>query len=179
MEEYLVYRNDAPCGTVRMETRGLYTFFSVCCGARKERLYSLFLDGETGSVLLGVPEWQDGCYVLRRTLANRALEPIGKVRCARLMPREDVEEETDAEQGWLYLEHPEYFFHRLMPQLSGGQCYWKQGEKGRYLAVPIDDGKPFLLARYFCFARVMRLWGRAYAVFLFDDRDQPCFFDQQ
>lgn len=176
MEEYLVYYNDVPCGTVRMEKRGLYTAFSACCGARKGQIYALVLEGDAGSVPLGVPEWQDGCYVLRRTVASHELASVGRVRCARLMLREESKKETNDEQGWIYLQHPEYFFHRLMPQLSGGQCYWKQGKEGRYLAVPIEDGKPFLLARYFCFARVMRLWGRAYAVFLFDEQDRPRSF---
>ena len=78
MDEFLVYHNEAPCGTVRMEPRGLYTLFAACCGARKGRLYSLVLEGEKGSVLLGVPEWRDGCYVLHRLLAN--LEPLMRAR---------------------------------------------------------------------------------------------------
>ena len=60
------------------------------------------------------------------------------------------------------------------PQLSGvPDCYWKPEGSGRSLAVPIDDGRPFLLPRYFCFARIERLWGKAYAVFAFDEAGQP------
>ena len=176
MEEYLIYHDGVPCGTVRLEKQGLYTAFSAVCGARPGRLYSLFLEGEGGSVLLGVPEWRDGCFVLRRTLANRAWESVVTLRCARLQPRAEEEGERaagSAEAGWMRLAHPEYFFHRLTPELSGGACYWKPLGEGRCLAVPIDDGKPFLLARYFCFAKVVRLWGKPYAVFWFDENDCP------
>ena len=180
MEEYLIYQGDAPCGSVRAERQGLYTRFSACCGARKNRLYSLMLEGEKDSILLGVPEWQDGCYVLQRTLANREWERIGAVQCARLTERfaeEPGQERTPAQQDWIRLDHPEYFFRRLTPQLAlNGACYWKQAEDGRYLAVPMEDGRPFLLPRYFCFARVERLWGQPYAVFFFDAEEQPRFF---
>lgn len=180
MEEYLIYQDDAPCGSVRAEKQGLYTRFSACCGARKNKLYSLILEGEKGSILLGVPEWRDGCYVLQRTLTNRMWEGIGTMRGARLTERTGSEwEETTkkAQQDWIRLDHPEYFFRRLTPQLAlNGACYWKQAEDGRYLAVPMEDGRPFLLPRYFCFARVERLWGQPYAVFFFDAEEQPRFF---
>ena len=108
MEEYLIYFGGAPCGSLRMEKKGLYTHFSACCGARQGRIYSLVLEGERGEMPLGVPD-----------------------------------------------------------------CYWKPEGSGRSLAVPIDDGRPFLLPRYFCFARIERLWGKAYAVFVFDEAGQP------
>ena len=180
MDEFLVYHNEAPCGTVRMEPRGLYTLFAACCGARKGRLYSLVLEGEKGSVLLGVPEWRDGCYVLHRLLANRTWQTVGAIRCARLNERGAAEEISTAlpEQGWLRLEHPEYFFRTPTPQLACcGDCYWRPAEEGgRYLAVPMGDGRPFLLPRYFCFAHTQLLWGKPYAIFLFDQEQQPCFF---
>ena len=45
MEEYLIYFGGAPCGSLRMEKKGLYTHFSACCGARQGRIYSLVLEG--------------------------------------------------------------------------------------------------------------------------------------
>ena len=86
----------------------------------------------------------------------------------------DAAPEEAAEEGWILLRHPEYFFRTFSPQLSGvPDCYWKPEGSGRSLAVPIDDGRPFLLPRYFCFARIERLWGKAYAVFAFDEAGQP------
>ena len=162
-----------------MERQGLYTHFSACCGARQGRLYSLVLEGERGEAPLGVPEWQDGCFVLKRTLANHAWSGIGVVQRASLYVRGAAESGSAApeevvEEGWILLRHPEYFFRTLSPQLSGvPDCYWKPEGGGRSLAVPIEDGHPFLLPRYFCFARIERLWGKAYAVFTFDEAGQP------
>ena len=179
MEEYLIYFGGAPCGSLRMERQGLYTHFSACCGARQGRLYSLVLEGERGEAPLGVPEWQDGCFVLKRTLANHAWSGIGVVQRASLYVRGAAESGSAApeevvEEGWILLRHPEYFFRTLSPQLSGvPDCYWKPEGGGRSLAVPIEDGHPFLLPRYFCFARIERLWGKAYAVFTFDEAGQP------
>lgn len=174
MEEYLIYWNGSPCGTVRLEAQGLYTRISACCGARRDCLFSLMLEGERGSVPLGVPEWSDGCYVLRRTLATKEYQGIGTVRCARLTERSAEAQVREDEQGWMRLERPEYFFHSLTPQLAGNEdCYWRQEADSRCLAVPIEESRPFLLPRYFCFARVQRLWGKSYAVFRFNDEDQP------
>ncbi len=178
MEEYLVYRDHRVCGSIRAEQQGLYTSFSADCDGQEERLYSLYLEGERGSVLLGVPEWREGRYVLRRTLANREWEPVGAVRCARLKERgvpEQMGASEQADGGWMRLEHPEYFFRCTAPQLAVcGPCYWKQAADGRYLAVPLDAGRPFLLPRYFCFARVEQLWGKSFAIFFFDTKERPC-----
>ena len=175
MEKYPVYRGELICGNVGAEREGLYTRFSARFDGAKGTLYSLLLEGERGTVLLGVPEWRDGSYVLRRTLANRTWEQIGTVDCARLTERGAAGEKRAAEQDWMRLEHPEYFFHRLMPQLaSGGTCYWKPTKAGRYLAVPMEKNRPFLLPRYFCFAKVEQLWGRTFAVFFFDADEYPC-----
>lgn len=174
MEECLIYWNASPCGTVRLEEQGLYTKIAACCGARRDCLFSLILEGERGSLTLGVPEWSDGCYVLRRTIVTKECRQIGKVCCAYLTERSTQAEAQEREQGWMRLKKPEYFFHSLTPQLAGNDaCYWKQAANGRWLAVPIDDGRPFLLPRYFCFAKVQRLWGKSYAVFFFDSEDQP------
>ena len=114
-----------------MERQGLYTHFSACCGARQGRLYSLVLEGERGEAPLGVPEWQDGCFVLKRTLANHAWSGIGVVQRASLYVRGAAESGSAApeevvEEGWILLRHPEYFFRTLSPQLSGvPDCYWK------------------------------------------------------
>ena len=173
MEETLIYLDDVPCGSLRMEKRGLYTHFSACFGARKGQLYSLMLEGTQGRAVLGVPEWSDGCYFLRRTVANREFQQIGALCCARLTERAAAPEDAE-EQGWMRLTHPEYFFHVLAPQLAErSDCYWRQEPDGRSLAVPMEEGRPFLLPRYFCFACVVQLFGRPYAVFSFDAQEQP------
>ena len=97
-----------------MEKKGLYTHFSACCGARQGRIYSLVLEGG-GEMPLGVPEWQDGCFVLQRTLANHAWSGIGTVQRVSLYVRSaaesgDAAPEEAAEEGWILLRHPEYFF---------------------------------------------------------------------
>lgn len=176
MEEYVVYHEGAACGTLQMEPRGLYTYFSVCCGARSGQLYTLLLDGERGSVPIGIPEWQDGCFVLRKSIANRHWQQIGAVQCARLTLRGDTSPAQD--ENWIALAHPEYFFRVLTPQLAQAEtCYWRQTPEGRFLAVPMETGRPFLLPRYFCFAHVRSLWGKPYAVFFFDNNGKPRNFE--
>ncbi len=173
----MVYWNGAPCGTVRLEEQGLYTKVSACCGARQDCLFSLMLEGARGSLLLGVPEWRDGCYMFTRTLATREWKRLGEVQGAYLACRDGVDPPAEDGEGWIHLDRPEYFFHTLTPQLAGrADCWWRQGEDGRYLAVPLEDGAPFLLPRYFCFAQVRQLWGRNYAVFYFDSGDCPRSF---
>ena len=176
-EDYLVYDQGSPCGSMRARREGLYVCFLVCCRASERRLYSLFLEGERTSLLLGVPEWQGGQYVLHRRLAKKTVESVGALRCARLEAREsDGGADEEAESGWLVLDRPEYFFRSLTPQLMEcGRCYWKPAEDGRFLAVPMEERKAFLLPSYFCFAHTERLWGRNYAVFFFDAQEQPCF----
>ena len=45
----------------------------------------------------------------------------------------------------------------------------------RYVALPFDCRRPFLLTGLFCFARVRRIGGRDYAVFAFDRWEMPVF----
>lgn len=181
MQEYLIYEGAAPCGSLRMEEQGLYTRFSALFGARRGQLYSLMLAGDAGEALLGVPEWRDGCYALERTMARRIWQVVGKVQCARLYLRQGEEKRTEkqeeAEEAWIRLDRPEYFFKTLSPQLAQRRdCYWRPGEKGRFLAVPMEAGKLFLLPRYFCFARVEQIWGQNFAVFFFDEGERPRVF---
>lgn len=175
MQEWLIYAGDTPCGTLHMEEKGLYTRFSALFGAPSGQLFSLLLEGNRGSVVLGVPEWRGDCYTLERTIARRIWQPVGTVQRACVRPREMGEEDcAQSEQGWMRLFHPEYFFKVLSPQLVGRQdCYWQARENGRFLAVPMVAGQPFLLPRYFCFAQVETLWGQPYAVFFFDAQERP------
>ncbi len=154
MEEYLIYFGGAPAGACAWKRRALYAFFRLLRRAAGTDL--LFGAGRGGEMPLGVPEWQDGCFVLQRTLANHAWSGIGTVQRVSLYVRSaaesgDAAPEEAAEEGWILLRHPEYFFRTFSPQLSGvPDCYWKPEGSGRSLAVPIDDGRPFLLPRYFC-----------------------------
>lgn len=179
MEEYLIYFGGRALREPAHGKEGaLYAFFRLLRRAAGTDL--LFGAGRgAGRNAVGVPEWQDGCFVLQRTLANHAWSGIGTVQRVSLYVRSaaesgDAAPEEAAEEGWILLRHPEYFFRTFSPQLSGvPDCYWKPEGSGRSLAVPIDDGRPFLLPRYFCFARIERLWGKAYAVFTFDETGQP------
>lgn len=175
MEETLVYLDAVLCGSMHIEDQGLYTMFSANCDGQEDRLYSLVLEGEQGRFLIGVPEWCDGKYMITRTVAKSEWQSVGKVRCARMILRNADGLEKVPEEGWIYLSHPEYFFKTLTPQLYGsGKCYWKQETDGRYLAVPMEEGRPFLLPKYFCFAQSEYLFGKHYAVFFFDNHEQPC-----
>ena len=175
MEETLVYMDAIPCGTMHVEGRGLYTTFSTECDGQEHCLYSLMLEGEKGRFLIGVPEWRSGQYVIARTVANSEWQSVGEIRCGQMIVRGSEYLQTQLEEGWIYLAHPEYFFKTPAPQLYGnGKCYWKQETDGRYLAVPMEDRHPFLLPKYFCFAQIQSLFGKPYAVFFFDQNEKPC-----
>ena len=81
-----------------------------------------------------------------------------------------------------------WFTARCRLPERGLWCAWAVGDqrevKGvltrkeagiRYLAVPYDPKRPFLLTRIFCFARIRRVKGQAYAIFTFDGEELPVF----
>lgn len=47
--------------------------------------------------------------------------------------------------------------------------------ESRLVALPYDPQKPFGLTQMFCFARVMPIRGKDFAVFLFDEKEMPRF----
>ena len=172
--EYPIICGTEECGNLSTKVIGLYTHCTAIFFAKNEALYSLALEGERGSVVLGVPEWRDGEFFLRRTVANHQLLPLGTLLRARIEPRPCSAEALSSEQGWLCLERAEYFFHRPEPELACcGPCFWRPAEKGRFLALPLRKNSSFLLTRYFCFARIETLWGSPYAIFFFDQTDRP------
>ena len=76
------------------------------------------------------------------------------------------------------LERPEALFRSrwLREQLWGlSGLLTRSGDGRRYVAAPYDAGRPFPLPALFCFARVVRIGGRMYAVFAFDKGEQPVF----
>ena len=79
---------------------------------------------------------------------------------------------------WAPLERPEALFRSrwLREQLWGlSGLLTRSGDGRRYVAAPYDAGRPFPLPALFCFARVVRIGGRMYAVFAFDKGEQPVF----
>ena len=79
---------------------------------------------------------------------------------------------------WEPAPAPERLFRGdfLRGELRGcrGVLTRKEGEI-RYLALPFDCRRPFLLTSLFCFARVRPIGGKAYAVFAFDRAERPVF----
>lgn len=177
MEHYFIYYDHAVHGRIERKTEGLYSEFRAEFEAEEGTIYVLWLSGERGRFSLGVPEWNGTRYHLKKKVSNRDLREIGDIRCG-LLCRKNAEQETEKEGDypcdWIHLSYPEYFFKSMMPQLEGNrECYWKPAEQGRFLAVPIDNSTPFLLPRYFCFAKIQMIYGKSYAVFFFDHNDHP------
>lgn len=156
MEEYLIYFGGAPCGSLRMERQGLYTHFSACCGARQGRLYSLVLEGERGEVPLGVPEWQDGCFVLKRTLANHAWSGIGVVQRPAYMCAARRKAGVRRRKRWWKRDGSSSGIRNIFSAHSRRSCPACRTATGNRRAggplsgrVPIEDGHPFLAAPLF------------------------------
>ena len=140
-------------------------------------LYKVHLAGKGGRFLLGSLIPEDGVLRLSRTVSLDQLERHGA------WPPEGAgaelvftPEEERPPAGWT----PERAPARLLGEPLLARCaqrlrgvLLRRREEGFSLAIPWRAGEEFPMPPLFCFARVERLGGRAYAVFSFTGRGCP------
>lgn len=174
MDRVPVMLNGRAVGDLTVVREGLYVRCEACCRLEPGTLARLYAVGKAGEFRLGIPEPRSGGFCLERRIAARELEPAGMLVRGELRPVEPPE----GSGVWEPAPAPERLFHGdfLRGELRGcrGVLTRKEGEI-RYLALPFDCRRPFLLTSLFCFARVRPIGGKAYAVFAFDRAERPVF----
>ena len=139
------------------DDRGLFRGYLICPG---------------GEIMLGVLEPREERMVLRRTLLQRELEPLGEPQAGESRMSFAFRQPA----GWQRVRRPE----EVLPagELAGRLRRWEGGlwkrERGRtLLALPYSSKKPFPMTELFCFARVQAIGQEQYAVFAFDREGYP------
>ena len=174
MDRVPVLLDGNPVGELAAAAEGLYVRYQARCHLPPSTLLRLFAVGEGGELRLGVPEPRGGLFCLERRLSVREAGRTGKLLRGELRP---VLREEDS-SAWQAAPEPERLFRTdfLRQQLRGYPGILTRTEPGvRFLAIPFDCRRPFLLTSLFCFARVRRIGGREYAVFCFDRDENPVF----
>lgn len=148
--------------------------FSLRCRGTGAGLYSAWAVGTSGELRLGVPDQADGQLALRRRFSTALAAPIGRLVRGELRSCESAGDGTQ----WQSAACPEKLFRSdfLRFQLRGVKGVLTRREGGcRFLALPFDGRRPFLLTSLFCFARVARINAEPYAIFAFDRDENPVF----
>ncbi len=174
MERVPVLWNGRAVGELTASDRGLYVDCRARCFLPEGTLGRLYAVGEAGEVRLGVPEPGEAGYCLRRSLSRRELNAAGPLLRGELRTG-PADESPD---GWRRAPAPEGLFRSgfLRRELRGCRDVLTREQDGiRYVALPFDCRRPFLMTGFFCFARVRRIGGREYAVFAFDRDEFPVF----
>ena len=175
MDRVPVVLNGQTVGDLTAAKEGLYVRCQARCRLEPGTLARLYAVGKTGEARLGIPEPRNGAFCLDRRVAARELAPAGFLLRGEVRPVGAPEEDTG---GWQPVSDPERLFRGdfLRRELRGCQgVLTRTGDGVRYVALPFDCRRPFLLTGLFCFARVRRIGGRDYAVFAFDRWEMPVF----
>ena len=173
MDKFPLMQDGRPVGELITEREALYTWYEARCRLPGEGLWCAWAVGDRGELRLGVLEPCGNRASIRRRFSAQLTAPMGRLLQGEIRPV------RPAEPGdWAPLERPEALFRSrwLREQLWGlSGLLTRSGDGRRYVAAPYDAGRPFPLPALFCFARVVRIGGRIYAVFAFDKGEQPVF----
>ena len=169
MRRYPVFYHGTACGEMTVTQEGLYLQFHARAALNGKVIPRIYLKGERGELLLGVAEPAEGGYLLRRRLSVGAVEPLGALQWAQ------VSVQGEKEDAWRALGGEEVQLCRrycsVLPPLQNGLFRLHFGV--REIAFPCGEGMPFPMTGIFCLARVVKIRGREYAVFSFDQRGEP------
>ena len=164
-------------GTLRAETRGLYTTFDARCRLPDRGLWCVWAVGDRGELRIGVAEPQGDQAGICRRFSIQQTACLGSLQKAVLRPAGEQADRVD----WEPLTHPEQFrtpwLRGQLSQLSGVRI--ARGEGVFRLAVPWDPAKPFPLTQLFCLATLRQLEGQWALIFTFDQQETPIFGDER
>lgn len=154
-------------GEVTFLDRGACTEVRAGMEDPGDGLYRAFLLGPHGERLLGVLE-PGGCGRLGicRRLYSRDLAALGQPlrgEARRSFPFRQ-------ESRWRETETPRELFRGefLRSRLRGvRRAWWRREGERLYLALPLEEGRPFPLESLFCLAKVEPVEGRTCAVYAF------------
>ena len=167
MADYPLWLEQRQVGELHTRTEGLFQRWEAKCYPPRPTVYRIWLVGEQGELLLGVPEPEGGgCFSMQRRISCREVERIGRLQRGELRPQETAEGSWSpwAGQGGA-------FAARLRGQ-SGVLCRpWRDGWE---IAMPFSTQRPLLLPELFCLLRLQTMAGGHYAVLRLDGEGNPC-----
>jgi len=176
MDKFPLQWRGKSVGELVVEQAGLYTWYTAACRLPDNQLWCVWVVGERGELRLGILEPAGEAACIRRRFSARMVQPLGKLLQGEIRPAA----KTVTEQ-WETVSDPESLFQTpwLRCQLKdmNGVLIRKSGPR-RYLAIPWDSAKPFPLPRLMCFPAVRPIRQRCYAVFCFDEAENPVFPQQ-
>ena len=171
MDKFPICWKEKAVGELMVEQDSLYTCFAARACLPEDGLWSAWVIGTGGELRLGVLEPEEQGGVIRRRFSDRMVLPLGKLMRGEMRP-------VPTDHLWEPVLKPEERFHtkRLRESLSGQKgVLAKQWESGFRIAIPYDKGKNFPLVDFFCFAELLEINGRRYAVFCFDREERIVF----
>ena len=171
MERVDVYCCGKCCGEAIMKEDGVRVEICTQIDDPGDGLYRAILEGERGQLSLGVMEPENGRLTLRRRPEWCEVERLGMVRCVRVgcafaFGQKKVWNETNEPSSLLRSEF-------LRSRLSSQRAWWRRGNDGFTLALPLRSDAPFPLETLFCFACVERVEGELCVVYRFDADENP------
>ena len=171
MDKFSLCWRGTAIGEMTTEREALYTRFSVRCRPPERGIWCAWAVGTQGELRLGVVEPCGSCAEICRRFSDRMTAPLGQILRGELRSAEACGEtvweswnEHAARMPWLRQQLQEYA--GILFRAAAGQ--WM-------VAIPYAPEKTFPLQPLFCFARICTIRGRTYAVFAFDEKEQPVF----
>ncbi len=181
MDKFPLYLNGRSIGELTVTREGLYDYFAVECSPPDQEVYRAYAVGEQGQLRLGIPEPEGEVFRIRRRIPVRETAEAGKLVYGQLQTLEEGGAWGPVftpQASWRAEPRPERLFRSafLREQLRGVSGVLTQEQAGyRFVALPYDGRRPFLLSSLFCFARISWISGREYAIFAFDRDENPVF----
>ena len=174
MDKFALMREGKAVGELQWEQETDSAVVSARCPPQGDGLWCAWAIGQRQELRIGLMEKQNGQWSIRRRFSRRLTDPLGPLVRGELRAVGQGEQKD----AWKAVERPEMLFRPLWlrRQMQGMQgVKTRKGEGSRFVAIPYAKNKPFPLPALFCFARIVEMGEREYAVFAFDERDWPQF----
>lgn len=171
MDKFPLLRDGRSVGELTTEREALYTWFEARCGLPGDGLWCAWAVGDRGELRLGVLEPEGEHASIRRRFSAQLTGPLGRLQWGEVRPAHPA-----APGDWLPAGQAADLFRSpwLRERLWDAAGALTRTENGRrYVALPYDPERPFPLPSLFCLARICRIGGRNYAVYAFDQTEQP------
>lgn len=171
MDKFPITLDGKAIGELTVVEEGLYRSFQAQCRRLGPEVFRLYAVGTAGRLRLGIPEPKGGLLLLCRKLSAREAAAAGPLLRGELRPCGAEDDEV-----WQPVSNPEQLFRNAFfkERLRGVQGALSRREDGvRCMALPYSERRPFPLVPLFCFARIRWIGGQMYAVFCFDQDENP------
>lgn len=166
MERVKLYSGGRCRGEITLTDEGGRTRVAARMADPGDGLYRAALKGDGGrQLLLGVMEPAEGELRVCRRPYSRDVAALGAP-----LRGEAWRSFSFQEPAWQETDRPGQLFQDrfLQSRLARTKrAWWRREREALWLAVPLEEGKPFPLEALFCLARVMEVEGRQCAVFAF------------